>query len=69
MGETLDLSVGFTDIAHIGDVVDNQTPLAVIHASTTEQANVAAQMIQHACEVSATHGGEHTVIYDILTAE
>jgi len=69
LGEALDLSVGFTDVAHIGDAVDSQTPLAVIHASTVEQADVAAQMIRHACEVSETSGEEHVVIYDILTAE
>jgi len=69
LGEALDLSVGFTDVAHIGEAVDSQTPLAVIHASTVEQADVAAQMIRHACEVSETSGQEHVVIYDILTAE
>ena len=69
LGETLDLSTGLTDVAHIGDAIDDSRPLAVIHASTDEQRKVAAQMIRHACEVSTADAGEHSVIYDILTAE
>ncbi|VFT71234.1 thymidine phosphorylase [Escherichia coli] len=32
--DTIDYSVGFTDMARLGDQVDGQRPLAVIHAKT-----------------------------------
>jgi thymidine phosphorylase len=69
LAEQLNLSVGFTDVAHIGDLVDDTKPLAVIHAQTDEQRKIAAQMIQHACEVSGGNGKKNAVIYDILTAQ
>lgn len=69
LGQTLDLSVGFTDIAHIGDRVDDSTPLAMIHAKNTEQARVAGEMLRNACEVTEALGAERVVIYDILTAQ
>ena len=68
LGEKLDLSVGFTDIAHIGDTVDSTVPLAVIHAASTEQAKLAARMIQDACEVSDSKVEKQTVIHKILTS-
>ncbi|MBE9538052.1 MAG: thymidine phosphorylase [Proteobacteria bacterium] len=67
LGETLDLAVGFTDIAHIGDTVDNTVPLAVIHAASTEQAQRAAGMIQRACVVSDSPVDKKTVIHKIIT--
>jgi len=69
LGEKLDFSVGFTRVAHIGDVVDNNRPLALVHAQTDEQRKTAARMMQHACEVSDADGEEPAVIYDILSAE
>jgi thymidine phosphorylase len=68
LGETLDLAVGFTDIAHIGDTVDSARPLAIIHAASDEQAQVAADMVRDACEVSEAGGEIHPVIHEIFTA-
>lgn len=67
LGEALDLAVGFTDIAHIGDTIDSATPIATIHAATDEQADEAAMLLRAACEVSASGAPAQTVIYDILT--
>lgn len=36
--DTIDYSVGFSDMARLGDSVDGQRPLAVIHASTQKPA-------------------------------
>jgi thymidine phosphorylase len=69
LGEALDLAVGFTDIAHIGDTVDPETPLAIIHAATDEQAEEAAMLLRSACEVSEAGVPAQAVIYDILTAD
>jgi thymidine phosphorylase len=68
LGEKLDLAVGFTDIAHIGDTVDNARPLAIIHAASEEQAQAAAEMVRSACEVSETRGEIEPVIHEIFTA-
>lgn len=69
LGQTLDLSVGFADIAHLGDTVDGAKPLAMIHAKTHEQARVAAEMLRNACELAEAPGPERVAIYDILTAQ
>ena len=68
LGEKLDLAVGFTDIAHLGDTVDNARPLAIIHAASEEQAQAAAEMVRGACEVSETGGQIEPVIHEIFTA-
>ncbi len=68
LGQTLDLAVGFTEIAHIGDTVDNNRPLAMIHAASQEQALLAAGMVQRACEVSESGVPGQPVIHAILTA-
>lgn len=69
LGEALNLAVGFTDIAHIGDTVDAQTPLAMIHAATEEQAGEAAMLVRAACTVSETSVQANAVICDILTGD
>lgn len=69
LGETLDLSVGLTDIAHIGDTLDSDSPLAVIHAASEEQASLAAGMIRNAYEISDVGGEKRPTIHDILTAD
>ncbi len=68
MGDTLDLAVGLTEIAHIGDTVDKARPLAVIHAASDEQAQAAAELIRNACGVSETCETNNPVIYEIFTA-
>ena len=69
LGEPLDLAVGFTDVAHIGDVIDSQTPLATIHAATDEQAEEAAMLVRAACQISEGSVQENPVICDILTGD
>jgi thymidine phosphorylase len=68
LGETLDLAVGFTDVAHIGDTVDTARPLAVMHAASEEQAQLAAQRVRDACEVGEGGATKQPVIHDIFTA-
>jgi thymidine phosphorylase len=69
LGETLDLAVGFSDIAHIGDTVDSTTPLATVHAATDAQAEEAAMLLRAACETSSANAPPQAVIYDILTGD
>jgi thymidine phosphorylase len=52
VGETLDLAVGFTDVAPIGTHVDSERPLAVVHAATAEAADIAERSLLAACRLA-----------------
>jgi thymidine phosphorylase len=68
LGETLDLSVGFSDIVPIGTRVDEKTPLAVVHAASEGDAGKAVALLQRACTLSKHAPGARPVVYDILEA-
>jgi thymidine phosphorylase len=68
LGETLDLATGLSDIAAIGEQVDGQRPLAVIHASSEDAASRAAALVRQACEVAGSPPLDRPVIADTLTA-
>jgi thymidine phosphorylase len=67
VGEELDLSVGFTDVAPIGTVLDANRPLAVVHAATAEDADAAGKNLLAACTVSTEAPAERPVICRIMT--
>ena len=67
MADELDLSVGLTDVAPIGSSVDKERPLAVIHASSDDTAELAAAMIREAYEISEAPPAERPLIYSTLT--
>jgi len=67
VGETLDLSVGFTDVAPIGTMLDANRPLAVVHAATAEDADTAGKNLLAACKVAAEAPAERPVICRIMT--
>ena len=69
LGDELDLAVGISDIASIGELVGNDRPLAIIHAASEETAELAAGMIRDACTISADEPAERPVICETLTAE
>ncbi len=69
MGDKLDLSVGLTEKASIGTWVDKERPLAIIHASSAESAEVAATMLRQACRVADKQPVERPVVGRILTAD
>ena len=50
--QRLDYATGFSDFCQIGDYVDNQTPLALIHAQTEEDYNRVAKELQQAISIS-----------------
>jgi thymidine phosphorylase len=68
VGETLDLSVGFTQIAAAGTRIDSGRPLAVIHAATEADADVAERNLLAACTLSEEAPEPRPVIYGILEA-
>jgi thymidine phosphorylase len=69
LGEELDLSVGISDVANIGEMVGTDRPLAIVHASSEVDADLAASLIRAACTISADKPAERPVIVETLTAE
>jgi len=69
VGEQLDLSVGLTDIAAIGTRLDGERPLAVVHAASEEDADVAERSLLAACSLSEDAPGTRPVIYEILDGD
>jgi thymidine phosphorylase len=67
VGEVLDMSVGFSEIAAIGTLLDQETPLAVIHATTEDDAAQAQALLLAACTTGAEVPQETPVITEILT--
>jgi len=67
VGEALDLSVGFSDIAPIGMKLDSATPLAVIHAATGADAEQAERNLLAACGLGDSPPDARPVIGEILT--
>lgn len=69
VGEKLDLSVGFSDVAPIGTLLDAETPLAVIHAATDADAATAEANLLAACVTGTAAPARSPVVYDILSGE
>ncbi|NNF49788.1 MAG: thymidine phosphorylase, partial [Woeseiaceae bacterium] len=67
VGEALDLSVGFSDIAPVGAALDSNTPLAVIHAASDGDAEQAAANLLAAVTTGDDAPVERPVIREILT--
>ncbi len=61
--DTIDHSVGLSDMVSLGEQVDSQRPLAIIHANTEVQWQQAAQQIQAAVTVSDRASEAHPMIY------
>jgi thymidine phosphorylase len=67
VGETLDLSVGFSHIAAIGSELGEQRPLAIVHAATEMDAEQAEQNLRKAVTLGDAPPANRPVIYEILT--
>ena len=66
VGETLDLSVGFSDIACVGTELDSGTPLAVVHAASEADAERAEKNLLAAVTLADSAPPERPVIHEIL---
>jgi len=69
VGEELDLSVGFSDIASIGTRLDDHTPLAVVHAASETDAEQAEALLLAACTTGDDVPELAPVISEILTGK
>lgn len=67
VGEALDMSVGFSDIASIGTRLDSNTPLAVVHAASSDDADRAEALFRGACSLGSDAPPEAPVVKEILT--
>lgn len=65
--DILNLSVGFTNIASIGAKLSADRPLAVIHASSASDADLAARNLLNAYTLRESAPAERPVINEILT--
>ena len=67
VGEKLNLSVGFSEMAPIGTKLGKDRPLAIVHAASEADAEKASQNLQKACKTAAAAPAERPVIYEVLT--
>jgi thymidine phosphorylase len=67
VGEALDLSVGFSDFASIGTLLDGDTPLAVVHAASEDDAAQAEELLIAACTTAGDEPAKAPVISEIVT--
>jgi thymidine phosphorylase len=69
VGEELDLSVGLSEVARIGTLLDSETPLAIIHAASDDAAAMAEQLLLKACTTSDEAPKIGPVIHEKLTGD
>ena len=67
VGQALDLRVGFDRIAPIGTRLDAKRPLAIVHAASEDDADLAARQFLDACTLSAEPPAARPMVYQILT--
>lgn len=65
-GEAIDLSVGLTNFAQIGDPVDDHHPLCVLHTRSQDQADTISEKIRAAITVSPEKPTLTPVVREIL---
>ncbi len=67
VGEKLDLSVGFSNLVPVGAMVSRERPLAVIHAASESDADIATTNLLNACKLGDASPAERPTVYEILT--
>jgi thymidine phosphorylase len=65
--DSLDLSAGLSDVAAIGAAVDSERPLAIVHASSTRDAEKSARTLRQAFTIDVTPPSLSPVIVESLT--
>jgi thymidine phosphorylase len=69
VGEVLDLSVGVTDFAPVGTLLDSERPLAIVHAASKNDADAAERNLLAACRTSVEAPAQNPVVYEILDGD
>ena len=66
---SVDHSVGFTDIVEIGDSVDSQRPIAMVHARSEAAAERAAEQLRAAFTIGEGAASADTLLQDTFRGE
>ena len=66
-GDRINLSVGFSDLAGIGEEVSRDLPLAMVHAATEADADRAIRAVQAAYVFSETPPEDPALIHQRIT--
>jgi thymidine phosphorylase len=67
VGQALDLSVGFSDVARVGTELGNETPLAIIHAASQDDAAKAEALLLGACTMTGEAPRPGSVVYEKIS--
>lgn len=65
--QKLDYATGYSRFCQIGDLVDDSTPLAVVHAQTEDEYKHAAAALRKHIKVSAAHPLAHSSIIEKIS--
>ncbi|RLV61286.1 thymidine phosphorylase [Parashewanella curva] len=68
-GDALDYSVGLTEVCALGDEINADKPLAMVHAQTEAGFEEAAAAVKAAIEVSDTRPEKQVEVYKAIRAE
>ena len=68
-GDTLDYSVGLTNVCALGDEINTDKPLAVVHAQSEAAFEEAAAAVKGAIQLSDTQPEKQVEIYKAIRAE
>jgi thymidine phosphorylase len=68
VGAALDMAVGFSEFAPLGTRLDQETPLALVHAASEADAEKVTALVLDACTTSSEAPAPNPVIAEILTA-
>jgi thymidine phosphorylase len=67
VGETLDLSVGFSEVASTGTLLDGETPLAIVHAENENAAAQAEVDLLAACTFAEEAPEVRPVVHELVS--
>jgi thymidine phosphorylase len=68
VNDPIDHSVGFSDVVRLGEHVDNERPLAVVHARSEADATIAADAFRAACTIGDAPPPTTPVVASRITA-
>ena len=68
LDQTVDYSVGFTDFVQIGEKLDSERPIAVIHANSETSFAEAEKMLRSTIQVGDEPPVKEPVVYETVAA-
>ena len=68
VNDPIDHTVGLSDVAALGEYVDHERPLAIVHARTESEAALAADAVRAACSIDDAQPAVGPVVASRITA-